>query len=265
MKNTFNAKNHQIPMKVAIQGDRGTIEGTYGIASTDTAAPTILLFPHEANVGRYDNQVLQSVFELVLSMGFTALTTNFASVGNTAGVIENVFLDATSAFKWLMTERPLAKHRWVLGFSFGAYIMAQLTMRRPEIDNFIFLSAPLSLYDFSFFSPCPVHGLFVHAKNDKIISEEQLFEFFLKNDEFKNISYFTNEKIQNSNHLFKNIDEKTSILLPIYKYIKEEMHWDGLNLIQEYEDMLDSIKFLVYEDFAKNLNKDLSEVIFDEY
>ena len=268
--NIFNPKIHQIPMKthITMQGDRGILEGIYGVGSDDIAAPTILLFHPQSNAnGTMYNDVLQAVFDLVLSMGFVALTINFGGVGNSAGVIENgfgEFLDGASAFKWLISQRQFTKHRWVFGFSFGAYIAAHLTMRRPEIDNFIFLSTPLPLYDFSFFSPCPVPGLFVHAKNDKITPEEQMFEFFLKNDKSKNISYFSDDKCQNSSHFFKNIDQKNSLLLPIYQYIKEKMCWNGLNLIQEYEDLLHLSTFLKYEDFAKILNKDLSEVVFDE-
>jgi alpha/beta superfamily hydrolase len=268
--NVFNPKIHQIPMKthVTIQGDRGTLEGIYGIGSDDIAAPTILLFHPQSNAsGTMYNDVLQAVFDLAVSMGFIALTINFGGVGNSVGAIENgfgEFLDGASAFKWLISQRQFTKHRWVFGFSFGAYIAAHLTMRRPEVDHFVFLSTPLPLYDFSFFSPCPVPGLFVHAKNDKITPEEQIFEFFLKNDKCRNISYFAEEGEQHSNHFFKNIDKKTALLLPIYKYIKEKMNWSGLNLIKEYEDLLNSIKFLEYEDFAKILNKDLSEVVFDE-
>jgi alpha/beta superfamily hydrolase len=268
--NNFNPKIHQIPMKthVTIQGDRGSLEGIYGIGSDDIAAPTILLFHPQSNAnGTMYNDVLQAVFDLFVSMGFIALTINFGGVGNSAGTIENgfgEFLDGASAFKWLISQRQFTKHRWVFGFSFGAYIAAHLTMRRPEVDNFIFLSTPLPLYDFSFFSPCPVPGLFIHAKDDKITPEDQIFEFFLKNDKCKNVSYFSDEKSENSNHFFKNIDQKTSLLLPIYKYIKEKMNWDGLKLIKEYENLLDSINFLEYEDFAKILNKDLSEVIFED-
>lgn len=266
----FNPKIHQIPMKthVTIQGERGTLEGIYGIGSEDISAPTILLFHPQSNAGgTMYNEVLQAVFEFLLSMGFVALTINFGGVGNSSGTIENgfgEFLDGASAFKWLLSQRQFTKYRWVFGFSFGAYIAAHLTMRRPEIDNFIFLSSPLSLYDLSFFSPCPVPGLFIHAKKDKIIPEDQLFEFFLKNDKCKNISYYSNENCQNSNHFFKNIDKKTSFLLPMYKYIKEHCKWKGLKLIPEYEAMLNSVDFLVYDDFARILNQDPSKVLFDE-
>ncbi len=268
--NIFNPKIHQIPMKtqVTIQGDRGSLEGIYGIGSEDLAAPTILLFHPQSNAnGTMYNEILQDVFDLVIKMGFIALTINFGGVGNSAGTIENgfgEFLDGASAFKWLITQRQFTKYRWVFGFSFGAYIAAHLTMRRPEIDNFIFLSTPLPLYDFSFFAPCPVPGLFVHAKNDKITPEEQILEFFLKNDKCRNISYYADEKSENSNHFFKSVDKKTAFLLPIYKYIKEKMPWPSLNLIPEYEESLHSINFSIYEDFAKALNKDLSEVAFDE-
>jgi len=266
----FIPEIHKIPMKtqVSIQGERGNLEGIYGVGSEHIDAPTIvLLHPQPHARGTMYNEVLQSVFDLVISMGFIALTINFGGVGGSAGKIENgfgEFLDATSAFKWISNKRQFAKHKWVFGFSFGAYIAAHLTMRRPEVSNFIFLSAPLDIYDISFFSPCPVPGLFVHAKKDTVVPEANLLDFFFKNDKCRNISYYSDASCQNSNHFFKNVDKKTSLLLPIYKYIKQNCDWPHFNLLPEYEELLDSIDYLVYEDFARILNKEMPTINFDE-
>jgi pimeloyl-ACP methyl ester carboxylesterase len=56
-----------------------------------------------------------------------------------------------------------AKHCWVAGFSFGAWIGMQLLMRRPEITGFISVSPPANMYDFSFLAPCPSSGLIING------------------------------------------------------------------------------------------------------
>jgi alpha/beta superfamily hydrolase len=242
-------------IKISINTDHGKLEGIYGVGSKDPSAPTLLLFhPQPNSNGTMYNEVLQNVLSFAMSMGFVVLTINFSGVGNSSGRSDNghnEFQDAIAAFKWLCSQRPYSKSRWVFGFSFGAYIAAQLTMRRPEIDHFIFLSMPIEIYDVSFFSPCPVNGLFIHAEQDKIIPESSLVDFFIKNDKCRNISY---SRINSStNHFFKNVDFKKTLFPHIYKYIKTHCTWQNLILQDEYEQTLDKISFLQYNDFVELL------------
>ena len=73
-------------------------------------------------------------------MGFTVLRFNFRGVGRSQGEYDQgvgELSDAASALDYLQSMNPNAKHCWVAGFSFGAWIGMQLLMRRPEITGFI--------------------------------------------------------------------------------------------------------------------------------
>ena len=258
-------------IKISINTDHGKLEGIYGVGSKDPSAPTLLLFhPQPNSNGTMYNEVLQNVLSFAMSMGFVVLTINFGGVGQSSGRSDNghsEFQDAITAFKWLCSKRPYSKSRWVFGFSFGAYIAAQLTMRRPEIDHFIFLSMPIGIYDISFFSPCPVNGLFIHAEQDKIIPETSLIDFFIKNDKCRNISY---SRINSSiNHFFKNVNYKTILFPVIYKYIKTHCPWPNLILQDEYEETINDISYLHYNDFSSLLpklqNVDANEQLINQY
>ena len=48
----------------------------------------------------------------------------------------------------------------------------QLLMRRPEINSFISVSPPADSKDFSFLTPCPTSGIFIHGDKDEIASHE---------------------------------------------------------------------------------------------
>jgi alpha/beta superfamily hydrolase len=50
----------------------------------------------------------------------------------------------------------------------------QLLMRRPELEGFITVSPPASMYDFSFLSPCPASGLIVQGNKDTVVQEESV-------------------------------------------------------------------------------------------
>ena len=50
----------------------------------------------------------------------------------------------------------------------------QLLMRRPEIDSFISVAPPASMFDFSFLAPCPSSGLIVQGDKDDIIPPESV-------------------------------------------------------------------------------------------
>jgi alpha/beta superfamily hydrolase len=91
-------------------------------------------------------------------MGFTVLRFNFRGVGRSQGEYDQgigELSDAASALDYLQAMNTNAKHCWVAGFSFGAWIGMQLLMRRPEITGFVSVSPPANMYDFSFLAPCP--------------------------------------------------------------------------------------------------------------
>jgi alpha/beta superfamily hydrolase len=262
-----NRQTHNYPLnqkiKVTITSENGKLNGIFGVGSNDPSAPTMLLLhPDPNNGGTMYNEAIQYVFSLAMSMGFIVLTINFSKTTNpknNTGI--NEFEDAVDAFKWLSKQRPYSKSRWVFGFSFGAYIASQLTMRRPEIDHFIFLSMPVGVHDISFFSPCPTQGLFIHSQVDKIIPENFLLDFFIKNDKCKNISYHRLE--DGSNHFMKNVDYSKSILPGIHQYIKTHCIWPDLKLNPEYDSIGKDLNFLHYDDFESNI-ENISEEIHQE-
>jgi len=104
-------------------------------------------------------------------IGFTVLRFNFRGVGRSQGEYDQgvgELSDAASALDYLQSLHPNAKHCWVAGFSFGAWIGMQLLMRRPEITGFISASPPANMYDFSFLAPCPASGLIINGLADRV-------------------------------------------------------------------------------------------------
>ena len=50
--------------------------------------------------------------------------------------------DAAAALDYVQAQSQNARHCWVAGFSFGAWIGMQLLMRRPDITGFVSVAPP---------------------------------------------------------------------------------------------------------------------------
>jgi alpha/beta superfamily hydrolase len=85
-----------------------------------------------------NNRVVYNLHYAFHALGFTVLRFNFRGVGRSQGEYDQgigELSDAASALDYLQAMNTNAKHCWVAGFSFGAWIGMQLLMRRPEITG----------------------------------------------------------------------------------------------------------------------------------
>lgn len=160
--------------EVFFKGPAGRLEGQYYQQKNSPNAPiAIVLHPHPKHGGTMNNKVVYSLYRAFVDNGFNTLRVNFRGVGRSEGEYdqgEGELSDAAAALDWLQSINPNAQGYWVAGFSFGAWISMQLLMRRPEINSFIAISPPASMYDFSFLAPCPVSGMIIQGTHDEIVN-----------------------------------------------------------------------------------------------
>ena len=160
--------------EVIINGPEGRLEGRYHHGKGPNAPIALLLHPHPKFGGTMNNRVVYHMFQAFTRRGFSALRFNFRGVGRSQGGYDEglgELSDAASALDWMQATNADAPQCWIAGFSFGAWIGMQLLMRRPEISGFISVAPPANHYDFSFLSPCPLSGLFVHGAADTVVPE----------------------------------------------------------------------------------------------
>ena len=158
--------------EVIFTGEDGRIEGRFHPGRARNAPIAIILHPHPQFGGTMNNPVVYQLYYAFANRGFAALRFNFRGVGRSQGTFDHgqgELSDAAAALDWAQATNPDARACWIAGFSFGAWIGMQLLMRRPEVEGFISIAAPASLYDFSFLAPCPSSGLFVHGDKDAVV------------------------------------------------------------------------------------------------
>jgi alpha/beta superfamily hydrolase len=190
--------------EVIINGPEGRIEGRYQHSREPNAPIALLLHPHPQHGGTMNNKIVYALFRAFTKRGFSTLRFNFRGVGRSQGTFsrgEGELSDAASALDWLQTYNQNAAGCWIGGFSFGAWIGMQLLMRRPEIDSFISVAPPASMYDFSFLAPCPSSGLVVHGDQDEIVSVESVQKLVNKLSHQRDIKIDYNI-LKGANHFF---------------------------------------------------------------
>ena len=191
--------------EVIFPGPEGRLEGRYHPQKTRDAPIAIVLHPHPQFGGTMNNRVVYNLHYAFQSLGFTVLRFNFRGVGRSQGEYDQgigELSDAASALDYLQAMNPNAKHCWVAGFSFGAWIGMQLLMRRPEITGFISVSPPADRYDFTFLAPCPSSGLIINGSADRVAPPVDTVALVGKLHEQKGITV-THEEMEGAGHFFE--------------------------------------------------------------
>lgn len=193
--------------EVFFSGPTGRLEGRFHKSENPRAPLVLVLHPHPAQGGTMNNRVTYTIFQAFVNMGFSVLRFNYRGVGNSQGEIDGTgvgeLADAIVALDYLQNMDSETNVCWIAGYSFGAWIAAQVLMRRPEISGFVFVSPPTNLYSFDFLSPCPASGLIIQGGKDTIVSEtsvEMLAEQ-LAGHRFVHVEY---RLIPGADHLYGN-------------------------------------------------------------
>ncbi len=193
--------------EVFFNGPTGRLEGRFHKSENPRAPLVLVLHPHPAQGGTMNNRVTYTIFQSFVNMGFSVLRFNYRGVGNSQGEVDGTgvgeLADAIVALDYLQNMDSETNVCWIAGYSFGAWIAAQVLMRRPEISGFVFVSPPTNLYAFDFLSPCPASGLIIQGGKDTIVSEasvEMLAEQ-LAGHRFVHVEY---RLIPSADHLYGN-------------------------------------------------------------
>ena len=197
--------------EVIFPGPEGRLEARYHPQKEKDAPIAIVLHPDPRYGGTMNNRVVYNLHYAFYNMCFTVLRFNFRGVGRSQGVFDEgigELSDAASALDYLQSLNQNAKHCWVAGFSFGAWIGMQLLMRRPEITGFISVAPPANPYDFSFLAPCPASGLIINGTADRVVPPKDVTGLVSKLHEQKGITV-THHQVEGAGHFFE--DDETQM------------------------------------------------------
>ncbi len=191
--------------EVIFPGPEGRLEGRYHPNKGRDAPIALILHPHPQFGGTMNNKVVYNLHYLFHGLGFSVLRFNFRGVGRSQGEYDQgvgELSDAAAALDYLQAMNQNARHCWIAGFSFGAWIGMQLLMRRPDITGFVSVSPPANMYDFSFLAPCPASGLIVSGGSDRIAPPRDTHTLVAKLQEQRGIT-ITHRELDEAGHFFE--------------------------------------------------------------
>jgi len=162
------------------------IEGRLFCQKSNTA-PTVLILPPDPRYGgTFDNKIVITLEEIFQECGFSTLSINYQGSGKSDGnftcALDGI-TTASVAIDWLQAHNNESSHYWVVGYSFGAYVAADLVTRRPEVENFIFISPLIKQYDFDFMCPSLCEGLVICGEKDDFIKKDDLMKLLTEMNE----------------------------------------------------------------------------------
>ena len=212
--------------EVIFAGPDGRLEGRYHPQKDRDAPIAIVLHPHPLYGGTMNNRVVYNLHYVFYNLGFTVLRFNFRGVGRSQGEYDHgtgELSDAAAALDYLQSMNQNAKHCWVAGFSFGAWIGMQLLMRRPEITGFVSVAPPANMYDFTFLAPCPASGLIISGTADKIVPAKDTAALVNRLHEQKGITV-THLQIEGAGHFFEDDENQMKpMVAAISSYVGRRM------------------------------------------
>ena len=110
------------PIETVIETPEGTPRGL-----------ALIAHPHPLHGGTMDNKVVTTLARAALAAGLVAVRSNFRGVGQSAGVHDHGLgeCDDLDAITQILSERFPGLDWTLLGFSFGAFVQQQLSLRLP--------------------------------------------------------------------------------------------------------------------------------------
>jgi len=196
--------------EVIFNGAAGRLEGRYHHDEGLNAPVALILHPHPQFGGTMNNPIVYQLYYSFVARGFSVLRLNFRGVGRSQGAFDSgqgELADAATALDWAQRINNESRACWVAGVSFGAWIGMQLLMRRPEVEGFISVAPPASLYDFSFLAPCPSSGLMINGSDDAVVRPDEVDKLVDRLKTQKGI-VIDHQVVSGANHFFeKHVDE----------------------------------------------------------
>ena len=137
----------------------------------------VVSHPHPLYGGDMYNPVVETVTQAFQHQGYTTLRFNFRGVGNSQGVYDNGTgekKDTCHALAYLAQIN--IEKVYLAGYSFGAWVNAQIHPEDAPVTEMIMVSPPLAFMDFGFIQEITTLKLVVTGSRDDIAPAHMIQE-----------------------------------------------------------------------------------------
>ena len=173
------AGSRLVPLSIA--GPAGRLEALLQEdEARDHEVAALVCHPHPLYGGTMHNKVVHRAATVLHALGAAVLRFNFRGAGQSEGRHdrgEGELADARAALGFLTHRYPHAR-RWLLGFSFGAWIAARLAAAETGIERLILIAPPVLSSSFLTLASLSVPKLVLQGTDDDICPPAALREQF---------------------------------------------------------------------------------------
>ena len=137
-----------------------TLEGEKATPQVTPRGSVVLAHPHPLYGGNKDNNVVTALWQALPQAGFLTFRFNFRGVGASEGRFEEGIgevRDLAGAVRFLRDVEPGDLPCFLVGYSFGAYVIHRLNPLPATVRGIVMISPPVSMSDFKMrsFKVCP--------------------------------------------------------------------------------------------------------------
>ena len=125
--------------------------------------------PHPLYGGDLENPVVVRTVEVARECGVQTLRLNFRGVGRSTGSHakgEGEREDVTAALELIRSRTPAGQPLGVAGYSFGAWVSAQVASETPQLASLCLIAPPLGMFDFAALDTVSMDTLVVAGTQD---------------------------------------------------------------------------------------------------
>jgi len=159
--------------KVTFISEHLALEGMYNKLSENHGA--IITHPHPLYGGDMSNPVVESLVTSFNKKRYTTLRFNFRGVGRSEGTYDEGTgeqEDILAAVVFLLDQGITSIY--LVGYSFGAWVLAKIKKLPVEISGEIFISPPVALLPYEKYLTLPLLKLVITGEDDEIAPVEIL-------------------------------------------------------------------------------------------
>ncbi len=130
-----------------------TLEGELAFPPFSPTAKAIIAHPHSLYGGSMYNNVVAAFWHGLTQQGFLTLRFNFRGVNNSEGTFDEgkgETHDLHGAIRFLQERKPEKIPFYLIGYSFGAYVVHNAIPFPPLVKGTVFVSPPNQMLPFDF-------------------------------------------------------------------------------------------------------------------
>ncbi|MFC1903106.1 alpha/beta hydrolase [Chloroflexota bacterium] len=159
-----------------------SLEGILGLPEERGLFPAVLIcHPHPLHGGSMENNVVNSLFEVLVRASFIPFKFNFRGVGESEGEFSHGTGeqdDVDAAISFITTVKEVDSNRIGLaGYSAGAAFGLPVGAKDARVKALAAISPPLSMFDSEFLKDCYKSKLLITGTRDDFAPSSQFLEF----------------------------------------------------------------------------------------